>query len=484
MVDLRPLLFVNFLLFMLLVTAGFVRVEHRDLAVGSTIPDPSIGQAEPARQPEPEDLSERLQPTNDAAQTPEQIVVADDSATDNAVKDNSATDTAVTNDAGTTDHTTKEPLTEQLVSVEEAEASIFKDAAVFEQPVQPPHKEASATALIQQYGSAAKPEKPMVVSYSNEPKKAPLTTGKLIVTSNVADDVVLVNGKPYGPTKLELELTPGSYSIEVAKNGYSSWSTQVDVRRGQVESLAARLEHYTTVEYVDGVWKNGIMTGEGSYRQQGDLTYNGSFINGKFHGSGSVRYANGMKYQGEWFEGEMKGKGSLTTPEGDTYVGEFDDNKFNGEGTLTKATGDVYSGFWIEGVLNGQGSLTTKDGLLYVGGFSNNLFHGSGSLTYPDGGHYEGSFSNGMFHGKGSETYANGKKYVGQFIDGLYHGNGEILNPNGSKITGTFKDGLPFGKATLTTAEGEVFTARSSEPGVCYRLKSYRATECPKLDGW
>jgi hypothetical protein len=59
-----------------------------------------------------------------------------------------------------------------------------------------------------------------------------------------------------------------------------------------------------------------------------------------------------------------------------------------------------------------------------------------------------------------------------------------MLNPNGSKITGTFKDGKPFGKATLTTSEGEVFTARSSEPGVCYRLKSYRATECPKLEGW
>lgn len=327
---------------------------------------------------------------------------------------------------------------------------------------------------------------PQVVEFENTPPPAKpiLTTGTLVVRSNVTDDTVLVNGKPYGPTKLELELTPGSYIIEVAKQGYQSWKASVDIRRGTMQTINASLEQFTKVSYKNGVWDNNIKTGEGHYIEDGKLEYTGSFVNGQFHGNGSVRYANGMKYQGQWFEGQMQGQGTLTTTEGDTYIGEMSDDKFNGEGTLTKATGDIYTGFWIDGVLNGQGTLTTKQGLLYVGGFADNLFHGNGSLTYPDGGHYEGSFSNGMFHGKGVETYANGKKYVGQFIDGLYHGNGEILNPNGSKITGTFKDGKPFGKATLTTSEGEVFTARSSEPGVCYRQKSYRATECPELDGW
>jgi hypothetical protein len=334
--------------------------------------------------------------------------------------------------------------------------------------------------------TTAQPAAEKVVSAKNTPSttQTPLITGKLVIRSNVTDDTVLVNGKPYGPTKLELELTPGSYLVEVAKSGYQSWKANVDVRRGTTQTINASLEQFTKVSYKNGVWENDIKTGEGHYLEEGKLEYTGSFVNGKFHGNGSIRYANGMKYQGQWFEGKMQGKGTLTTTEGDTYVGEMSDNKFNGDGTLTKATGDIYTGFWIDGVLNGQGSLTTKGGLLYVGGFADNLFHGNGSLTYPDGGHYEGSFSNGMFHGKGVETYANGKKYVGQFIEGLYHGNGEILNPNGSKITGTFKDGKPFGKATLTTAEGEVFTARSTEPGVCYREKSYRATECPKLDGW
>ena len=457
MVDLRPLLFINFLFLLLLVTAGFTNFSPLPEEIQNKVPKPLV--------------------TDNSAQNQSL-----------ATNSNNKIETPINQPPSTQDTNKSE---QKLLTQSEADEAAFESEAIFADEYESPFKDhTETTASIQKAEEVIKLEtppeanKPEVVAFSNAPKKPPVTTGKLVITSNVHDDTVLVNGKPYGPTKLELDLTPGNYSIEVAKNGYESWSTQVDVRRGMSQSLTARLEHYTKVEYSNGKWTNDILTGEGRYIEDGKLEYNGSFVNGEFHGNGSIRYANGMKYQGEWFEGKMQGQGSLTTTDGDTYIGEMDDNKFNGEGTLTKATGDIYSGFWIDGVLNGQGSLTTKGGLLYVGGFADNLFHGSGSLTYPDGGHYEGSFSNGMFHGKGFETYANGKKYVGQFIDGLYHGKGEILNPNGSKITGTFKDGDPFGKATLTTAEGEVFTARSSDPGVCYRLKSYRATECPELDGW
>jgi hypothetical protein len=457
MVDLRPLLFINFLFLLLLITAGFTSVSPLSNDIQNKVPEPLVAKNKIQEQSNLE--SSEVEQTSESPST----------------------------------STKSSDANPKLLSQKEADDASFESDAIFAEEYDSPFKDYNpisrplpekSTAELANTDLPAKVEQPKVVAYNNAPKKAPLMTGKLIIKSNIHNDTVLVNGKPYGPTMLELDLTPGSYSIEVAKNGYKSWSTQVDVRRGMSKSLNARLEHYTKVEYINGKWSNDVLTGEGRYNEDGKLEYNGSFVSGEFHGSGSVRYANGMKYQGEWFEGKMQGQGSLTTTDGDTYIGDMDENKFNGEGTLTKATGDIYSGFWIDGVLNGQGSLTTKGGLLFVGGFSDNLFHGSGSLTYPDGGHYEGSFSNGMFHGKGFETYANGKKYVGQFIDGLYHGKGEILNPNGSKITGTFKDGDPFGKATLTTAEGEVFTARSSDPGVCYRLKSYRATECPQLDGW
>ena len=461
MVDLRPLLFINTLMLMLFLTAGFVQINTPEHTVGTSIPEPLVPDSSSQK-----DNSERQ--TEQATSTEE-------------VK-------------GTP--TLEKSPEQRLLTKQEADEAVFEGDAIFADEILPPHKDQQTLDAIKHLGITDDSDNPMVIAYESELKKpAPLKpeplkekpvikTGTLIVRSNVHDDTVLVNGKPYGPTKLELDLTPGSYIVEVAKKGYKSWESTIDVRRGKTQTLNARLEHYTSVDYINGEWINAVTTGEGSYREDGNLEYNGSFVDGQFHGMGSVRYANGLKYSGEWFEGKMKGEGSLTTVEGDTYIGEFDDNKFNGEGTLTKVTGDIYTGFWIDGELNGQGSLTTKDGLLYVGGFSDNLFHGSGSLTYPDGGHYEGSFSNGLYHGKGTEVYPNGKKYVGQFIDGLYHGKGEMLNPNGSKITGTFKDGKPFGKATLTTAEGEIFTARSSEPGVCYRPKSYRATECPELEGW
>ncbi len=435
MVDLRPLLFINFLMVLLLIIAG----------TGSDNEETPIAQAQISI--EETGLHNTPEPSSETQKDANEIIEL------------------------------SEKSEQVLASLKRTEEAAFAEEPIFADEVKP-----STTPSTEVIISETK--KPRVIAYKNTAPVQPMLTGTLIVRSNVNNDTVLVNGKPYGPTKLEVDLTPGNYSIEVAKEGYQSWISSVDVRRGSSKTLKAHLQQFTRVDYQNGVWANDTKTGEGSYIQEGSYEYNGSFVNGKFHGSGSVRYANGMKYQGEWFEGDMQGHGTLTTTDGDTYIGELDENEFNGEGTLTKATGDIYTGFWIDGVLNGQGSLTTKGGLLYVGGFSDNLFHGNGSLTYPDGGHYEGSFSNGMFHGKGVETYANGKKYVGQFIDGLYHGKGEILNPNGSKITGTFKDGKPFGKATLTTAEGEVFTARSSEPGVCYRQKSYRATQCPKLEGW
>lgn len=449
MVDLRPLLFINSLMILLLVAASFVSVDQS--------------------------------PESDSKLT--ELASAEAASEENKIIPSNNTNQPLTNDKS------KQVLAalKQTEDLSFAQEPIFADEQPLKKIILDEKTPAQAQPSKKQTITTKEPNiSNDVVSFENTPppQKRVITTGTLVVRSNVTDDTVLVNGKPYGPTKLELKLTPGNYAIEVAKQGYQSWKANIDIRRGSTQTINAELEHVTKVHYANSVWENDIKTGGGSYIEEGKLEYNGSFVNGKFHGNGAVRYANGMKYQGQWFEGKMQGQGTLTTTEGDTYIGEMNDNKFNGEGTLTKATGDIYIGFWIDGVLNGQGSLTTKQGLLYVGGFADNLFHGNGSLTYPDGGHYEGSFSNGMFHGKGVETYSNGKKYAGQFIDGLYHGNGEILNPNGSKITGTFKDGKPFGKATLTTAEGEIFTARSSEPGVCYRQKSYRATECPELDGW
>jgi len=449
MVDIRPLFFANALFLMLLMTAGFAHINDQDILTDTPI------------------ASGSSTPSTAVTQNNETVTATLDEKI-KSEKNNDNTDAELNDEAIFADTPKANALKEEIIIADKprTESVVTQKAA----PVQ-------AAAIV------APTPKPTTKPAQVKPKPI-ITTGKLVIRSNVEDDTVLINGKPYGPTRLVVDLTPGSYSIEVAKNGYSSWKSDITVRKGDNTTLKARLDHYTTVDYRNGEWMNGITTGEGTYLANDDTRFEGGFVNGKFHGIGSVHYTDGTEYRGEWFEGSMQGDGTLLTSQGDNFVGLFKDNEFNGEGTLTKSNGDIYTGYWVNGSLNGQGSLTTKDGLLYVGGFSDNQFHGDGSLTYPDGRYYEGSFSKGQFHGKGTEIYANGKKYSGQFMEGKYHGKGEIMNPNGSKITGTFKFGQPFGKATLTTPQGEIFTARTTDPGVCYRLKSYRATQCPPMEGW
>lgn len=487
MVDVRPLIFANALFLMLLITAGFAHIGDQDSMSGSTIPTtavstsnvPSVSQPSTTTDISPQPLedskdqvaiNEAENSLASAEQAPLETVNDETIFADQKVISEKSIESSANTESDRSEQPEKH--TEQITSTTPNTEVATQSSTIIEptEPVTP------AAVAVNTPKAVEKP--------TPKPVNKPVTTGKLVVRSNVEGDTVLIDGKPYGPTRLEVELTPGTYAIEVAKNGYTGWKTEVSVSRGTTQTLKARLEHYTTVDYRNGAWINGVTTGEGSYLADDGTHYQGGFVDGKFHGSGNIRYPDASEYRGEWFEGGMQGEGTLITAQGDTFIGTFKNGEFNGEGTLTKSNGDIYTGYWVNGALNGQGSLTTKDGLLFVGGFSDNQFHGEGSLTYPDGRHYEGSFSKGQFHGKGIEIYANGKKYVGQFMEGQYHGKGELMNPNGSKITGTFKFGQPFGKATLTTPEGEIFTARTTEPGVCYRLKSYRATQCPPMEGW
>ncbi len=494
MVDVRPLLFINALAFMLLLTAGFAQVTSHKSHSGAEIP-PLYTETSTIEQPTATNAEAYAQSATtgvaveQTSQTPETTtdyvdeITPATAASDDAIFADTPPETTEAPDpifADTTEHSSETMAARPEVEVTAPEEQAPAIAKTPEPAAAPAPKAPTLSKPI-----ADKVEMEQVTFVAPAPiVAAKATTGQLTIRSNVSDDMVLVNGKPYGKTRLDLTLKPGNYDIEVAKSGYVSWKGSAQIVAGKESTLIARLEEYTSVEYRNGKWRGGIISGEGVFVDSDGTEYTGSFVNKLFHGKGSIRYPDGTKYSGDWFEGKMQGRGSLTLSNGDTYIGEFREDQFNGDGTLTKANGDIYSGFWVNGALNGQGSLTTKKGLLYVGSFSDNLFHGNGNLTYPDSRHYEGGFSNGKYHGKGIETFATGKQYSGQFMDGQYHGQGEIQNPNGSKINGTFKFGQPYGKAILTTPEGEVFTARTTEPGVCYRDKSYRATTCPPMEGW
>lgn len=439
MVDFRPLLFVNALALMLLVTAGFASVRD-DLRITETL-EPQVAdqvaaavaaESETGAPPEPASkVSAKAQPPAPEVRSP----VVD------------------------TTPFTVPPMPENPEVL-----------AVAEPPA------AMATRVDAAPSNQKKPAK--------QQKPTPPTQALLVLRSNVIGDQVTINGKKYGATRLDLKLDPGRYEVTISKPGFKPWNRTVALEAGNEITLVGKLEAFTTVNYRDGTWIGGVKTGDGTYQDADGLRYEGHFVEGQFHGQGTAWYPDGSRYEGGWSAGKREGEGEWRSADGSRYSGEFRADQFNGKGTLTMANGDILTGHWQDGQLNGHGSLTTADGMLYVGGFRNDEFHGSGTLTYPDGRHYEGEFSNGAFHGTGAEVFASGKKYEGQYIEGKFHGRGLLKNPNGSSIQATFRHGKPYGQVRLTTAAGEIFTARTTEPGVCYRDKSYRATECPKLEGW
>ncbi|XOZ34001.1 PEGA domain-containing protein [Halomonadaceae bacterium KBTZ08] len=426
MIDYKPLLFANFLAIMLLVTGGFATIQRSPELVGSRIPTVSAPEAESGEH-------------NDGTQ----------------------------DDTPSTGDRTIPRVIPTVTAPQSGNSGSEQPTRAADRNTQEAEPDQDRTA------STAEPAK------QQEPSKA-----KLTLRSNVYDDQVRINGDPKGSTAMSLELEPGTYTVEISKPKHNTWREQLHLEAGDSPTLMARLERYTTVRYRNGTWKHGVKTGEGSYRDSDGLTYEGEFRNGEFHGEGTAHFPDGRIYEGEWQDGTMHGEGSLQRPNGDVYEGQFRDGEYHGRGTLTASNGDTFTGNWEDGELNGHGTLTTAKGLMYVGDFKDGELHGEGRLTYPDGSYYRGEFANNQFHGEGIRTFSSGRQYEGEFVKGRFHGHGVIRHPSGARIESTFKEGEPYGEVRMTTPEGEVFTARTSEPGVCYREGSYRATQCPSMEAW
>lgn len=463
MLDLRPMVFLNILAFLLLATAGFARLvdntpiyDHQPI---STVDVLTIKES----QPDKVTITEETVPPASTLQDFESVDDQLETTFEQAV--------LFVDELSTAEQQQFENRTEPVTAKEVLVATLGETLSA---------TELTARKAAQESTPAPKPVPVM------QPPAAPELpeTGALSVRSNVANDQVFVNGKLRGSSGKSLTLPAGEYEIVVSKEGYKPWRSVMDLARGDNRTLVVTLERITRVDYHNGTWQHGVVTGSGTYVEEDGTRYEGEFVDKKFHGKGRLIGANNLTYEGEWFAGNKHGVGTLKRPDGSTYTGEFRDDQFNGQGTLTEVSGTIRSGHWVNGELNGEGSLTDREGTLYSGAFVDGKFHGNGSITYADGTYYEGSFANGQYQGKGDLTFPDGKKYSGNFLESQFHGQGDLMNPNGSKITGSFKFGKPFGVVTLTTAEGEVFTARSDNPGVCYRLKSYRATECPVLEGW
>ncbi len=348
MVDVRPLLFLNALAAMLLVTAGFASMQGQDL--------PTV-------------------PTRSA------VTITGDHqiATPTRMPADTFPSTTASNIPAAT------PPASAPAAVE-ARSPVFADE--LPAPALAPEPQLARLAAAERDNVSDIPEPESAPAAEPPP---PPTTGQLTLRSNVVGDTVTINGKTYGATRLDVELDPGQYDVTISKDGFKPWSRAVTVRAGNDLTLMARLEAYTRVNYRNGQWLGGVKTGDGQYQDSNGLRYEGHFVNGLFHGDGKAWYSDGSRYEGEWHEGARQGEGTLRGPDGSRYTGQFHAGEFHGQGTLTRANGDILTGLWDAGLLNGHGSLSTTAGLLYVGGFRNSRFHGEGTLTEPDGRHYEGA---------------------------------------------------------------------------------------------
>ena len=162
----------------------------------------------------------------------------------------------------------------------------------------------------------------------------------------------------------------------------------------------------TIIGYLD----NGLMNGEGIYKQEyftdedGSLSYvyEGNFINDYSNGQGKRTYKNGKTLIGN-FEDEDLTSGKIVFPNGNVYIGEIFDDNPNGKGTMT-----LKNGTKINGQFAGHNEGYIKEKEYY-------------RVDYINGEQYYGQLSSKYTrNGLGKLNRLDGKKLKGQFIDGSF----------------------------------------------------------------
>ena len=76
---------------------------------------------------------------------------------------------------------------------------------------------------------------------SGETSPPPESKAVLTVRSNVNGDMVYVDGRQQGSTRLDLELAPGIHTLAVEKEGYEVWEKQIELEPGKNVTIRADL---------------------------------------------------------------------------------------------------------------------------------------------------------------------------------------------------------------------------------------------------
>lgn len=162
-----------------------------------------------------------------------------------------------------------------------------------------------------------------------------------------------------------------------------------------------RLGDIYSVEYKNGLYEgqlneSELPDGEGYYKYNNNLIYNGKWKHGKKNGDGEIMY-NGNSFMATWNNGNPD---NITCEynfsnndryEGEVIVSNSHDKKIlfyktmdgkevhgiiHGKGKYIYANGDVYEGNFVNGLKNGEGNFYDKDGITICEGIwqDDNIF--------------------------------------------------------------------------------------------------------------
>ena len=149
-----------------------------------------------------------------------------------------------------------------------------------------------------------------------------------------------------------------------------------------------------------------------------NYTDEGMFVDGLLSGQGSRTAVSGLRHEGTFVAGMMS-FGKITYPDGSVYEGPVQNNKKVGDGVYTYAVdGSKYVGAFANDKPNGHGVLTFADGTIVEGNFSDGDVSGEAVIQYPNGIVYRGPVvSRRLRHGTGTVTSADGKTSVSATFD-------------------------------------------------------------------
>jgi hypothetical protein len=83
--------------------------------------------------------------------------------------------------------------------------------------------------------------------------------------------------------------------------------------------------HWANGDYYEGLYENGFMHGQGTYRHADGTRYQGQFTENLREGYGICTFTNGSLYEGSWLKDKPEGEGRVLYASGEVVVSTFKD---------------------------------------------------------------------------------------------------------------------------------------------------------------